>query len=225
MMVAVNNLKSIGLEALQKTVQSVIRARYFPEIWYLTESWLQTIKGRRILILGYGLGMLGEALAKLGWHVTFVDPSVKALTELKKRFSVANLEGTFQQCELEKTPFSDRSFDAVLCVNVLEFSQDPREVLSEVSRLLVPSGHAVIATFNRFSFWGFTSIARIVRRDDLKIRAQFLDRSMFEFLLSKNGFVLDKIIPRANYLPFGGICLKFKIPIPGAYVALLKRRP
>lgn len=224
MMVAVNHLKSISVDAFQRTVKSVIRTRYFPEIWYLTESWLQTIKGRRVLILGYGLGLLGEALAKLGWRVTLVDPSVKALTDLKKRFSMAHLDGNFQQCEIEKTPFSDGSFDAILCINVLEFSQDPREVLTEISRLLIPGGHAVISTFNRFSPWGVSAIARLARRDDRKIPAQFLDRSMFEFLINKNSLLIDKIIARASYLPFGGICLKFKIPLPGAYVALVKRR-
>jgi len=153
-----------------------------------------------------------------------VDPSVKTLTELKRRFALANLEGAFQQCHLEKTPFQDAHFDAVLCINALEFSDDPRQLLNEITRLLIPGGHAVVSTFNRFSFWGISPIARLTRLDDRKIEGSFLDKSMFEHLLSKSSLTLSNLVARAHYMPLGGICLKFKLPVPGAYVALVQRK-
>ena len=54
----------------------------------------------------------------------------------------------------EQLPFDSRSVDIMLLPHTLEFSDDPHQVLREVSRVLTPEGHAVILGFNPFSLWG-----------------------------------------------------------------------
>ncbi len=224
MLVPVTNLWNHSFEAVKKAVKAVIRQRYFPEIWYLSESWFQTLRGRRILIIGYGLGLLPEAFAKQGWAVTTTDTSVAALADIRQRFNLGGMDGTFQQGDPTKLPFEALSFDAVLCVNVLEFCEHPRAVILEMDRLLVEGGHGLIATFNRFSPWGISSVARLARFDDQRLRGHFLDRELFGKLFLKSSLVVENLVTRANYLPVGTPRWKMKLPVAGAFVALVKKK-
>ena len=40
----------------------------------------------------------------------------------------------------EQLPFSDHSFDLVLCDNVVDHAEDPRRIVSELARVLTPGG-------------------------------------------------------------------------------------
>ncbi|HTH94841.1 MAG TPA: methyltransferase domain-containing protein [Rhodocyclaceae bacterium] len=51
-------------------------------------------------------------------------------------------------------PFATSSLDLVVLPHVLEFSDDPHQVLREVERVLVPEGSVLITGFNPFSLWG-----------------------------------------------------------------------
>lgn len=64
----------------------------------------------------------------------------------------------------EALPFDARSVNQVLLPHVLEFSDDPHQVLREVSRVLVPEGHAVILGFNPLSSWGLFRLFQHRRR-------------------------------------------------------------
>ena len=58
----------------------------------------------------------------------------------------------FIQADLNRQPvleFRDASFDACLCVVSVDYLNKPREVLSEVHRVLRPGGRAVISFSNR----------------------------------------------------------------------------
>src|SRR5690606_33884721 len=46
--------------------------------------------------------------------------------------------------ELETLSFAERSFDRIICTEVLEHTTNPESVLSEIRRLLKPDGYAVI---------------------------------------------------------------------------------
>ena len=54
----------------------------------------------------------------------------------------------------EELPFETQSIDLVVMPHVLEFAQEPHQVLREVDRVLVPEGHVVITGFNPASLWG-----------------------------------------------------------------------
>lgn len=51
-------------------------------------------------------------------------------------------------------PFDTRSIDVAILPHTLDFAEDPRQVLREVSRVLSPEGHVVILGFNPLSLWG-----------------------------------------------------------------------
>lgn len=54
-------------------------------------------------------------------------------------------------------PFATQSIDLVLLPHVLEFAQEPHEVLREVDRVMMPEGRLVIVGFNPWSLWGLRS--------------------------------------------------------------------
>jgi len=51
-------------------------------------------------------------------------------------------------------PFRENSLDLILLPHVLEFIEDPQNLLSEVRRVLIPEGRVIIFGFNPSSLWG-----------------------------------------------------------------------
>lgn len=54
----------------------------------------------------------------------------------------------------EDMPFDSQSLDLLVMPHVLEFSQDPHQLLREVERVLMPEGRVVLTGFNPLSLWG-----------------------------------------------------------------------
>lgn len=52
----------------------------------------------------------------------------------------------------EELPFPDESFDLVICTQVLEHVQDPRQSLAEIYRVLTPGGGVLLSTHGVFLF-------------------------------------------------------------------------
>ena len=52
-------------------------------------------------------------------------------------------------------PIASNSIDLVVLAHVLEFNEDPHQVLREVARVLMHEGHVLIAGFNPWSPWGW----------------------------------------------------------------------
>ncbi len=56
--------------------------------------------------------------------------------------------------DFEDLPFETQSLDLVVLPHVLEFANEPHQVLREVERVLIPEGRVIICGFNRASLWG-----------------------------------------------------------------------
>jgi SAM-dependent methyltransferase len=56
--------------------------------------------------------------------------------------------------QFEALPFDTQSLDLLVLPHVLEFAQDPHQVLREAERVLRPEGRLVLAGFNPVSLWG-----------------------------------------------------------------------
>jgi SAM-dependent methyltransferase len=51
-------------------------------------------------------------------------------------------------------PFASQSLDLVVLPHVLEFADEPHDILREVERVLRPEGQLIVTGFNPFSLWG-----------------------------------------------------------------------
>ena len=59
------------------------------------------------------------------------------------------------RADFRDLPIASNSADLVVLPHVLEFSDDPHQILREVTRVLLPEGRVMIACFNPWSLWGF----------------------------------------------------------------------
>ncbi len=57
-------------------------------------------------------------------------------------------------CDMRELPFAANSIDLVVMPHILEFHDDPHQILREVERILIPDGQLVITGFNPISLWG-----------------------------------------------------------------------
>ena len=70
------------------------------------------------------------------------------------RFCAGNQPGNAVRLVCTELPFDTDSMDLVLIPHVLEFSENPHQVLREVERVLRPEGSLIISGFNPRSLWG-----------------------------------------------------------------------
>jgi len=94
----------------------------------------------RALDLGCGTGAAGIGLARMGMQVTLLDAS-PAMLELAERNADAAWVGekiALQQGDAAQVErlFGAGAFDVVVCHNVLEFVEEPGEVLRNVARVM-----------------------------------------------------------------------------------------
>ncbi|KRB88929.1 class I SAM-dependent methyltransferase [Noviherbaspirillum sp. Root189] len=60
--------------------------------------------------------------------------------------------------DFAELPFASQSLDLVVLPHVLEFAEEPHQVLREVERVLIPEGQVVICGFNPASLWGLRQV-------------------------------------------------------------------
>lgn len=105
----------------------------------------------RFLDAGCGDGRYLAALGARGLrpsHAAGCDLSgriAEVAAETARRHGV---EAVTRQANLERLPYPDGSFDAVLCAQVLEHLLDPAAGMRELARVAAPGGRLVLTTDN-----------------------------------------------------------------------------
>lgn len=105
--------------------------------------------GERVLDIGCGPGMFAEELAgDVGpsGSVVAIDnsPQMLAVARATASANVAGATVEFADGEATNLPADDESFDATVCVQVLEYVKDIPAALGEMHRVLRPGGRALI---------------------------------------------------------------------------------
>ncbi len=109
----------------------------------LQKALTELSPGSLVLDAGCGNGEFSLFLVELGYEVTGVDISSAAIAKARmaipeSRFEVASLETGL--------PFTEGEFAAVWCTEVLEHLFDVHTALTELNRVLMPSGLFVLTT-------------------------------------------------------------------------------
>ncbi len=133
-------------EDLAKRLESAYGASDILRRRRLVRTALAASKDERILDVGCGPGFyVTELLAEVGdaGAVVGVDSSPEMLA-LAARRAASHPNAAFHRADATSLPVEDESFDAVLCVQVLEYVHDPGRALAEIRRVLRPGGRAVL---------------------------------------------------------------------------------
>ena len=115
------------------------------ERWLRFMALLGAQPGERILDVGFGRGEALRFVGRLGRRVG-VEPSVGPVARLKDNAlakGAGRVDGLI--ADAQSLPFAEESFDAVLCVNVLEAVPDRARALAEMRRVLKLGGRILLA--------------------------------------------------------------------------------
>lgn len=108
------------------------------------------VKGKPLLDVGCGGGLLSEALAGAGARVTGIDMAAPALNAARVHSQQSGLEIDYQESTAENFARThSEHFDVVTCMELVEHVPDPASVLQACAELVQPGGHLFFATVNR----------------------------------------------------------------------------
>jgi len=142
------------------------------EQWFLglpLARALELIPAPLVLDVATGTGRLPRALLRqppFEGRVIGLDLSRRMLREAVRRTAQFADRLTYVWQDARSLPFDDDTFDAVACVEALEFTPDPREVLAELVRVLRPGG--VLLTTNRIGRDATFLPGRVFPRDEFE---------------------------------------------------------
>ncbi|MBM7599848.1 ubiquinone/menaquinone biosynthesis C-methylase UbiE [Virgibacillus halotolerans] len=95
-------------------------------------------KGSNILDIGCGDGYGSFKLQQSEYDVTGMDISSEMIGMAEKRLATEPI--TFLQGDVNDLPFKDESFDGMMAINVLEWTESPAEGLEELIRVVKKDG-------------------------------------------------------------------------------------
>ncbi len=108
------------------------------------------LKGKRVVDVGCGGGILSEGMALRGAQVMGIDMGEAPLSVARLHLLESGAEVDYQQTTAER--LADEMpgrFDIVTCLEMLEHVPDPASVIASCARLVKPGGDVFFSTINR----------------------------------------------------------------------------
>lgn len=163
------------------------------------EHWYRTPLGREVAALESECltellhDTFGYYLVQVGLGLCFRD--VLASSRIRHRVVVpgqwsAGHPGLAVVGSPQALPLAADAVDAVLLPHTLDFAPDPRLVLREVERVLIPEGRVIVVGFNALSSWGLLRLLFRYRRR-VPWCGRFLTAYKVEDWLSLLGFDVE----------------------------------
>lgn len=123
------------------------------EINPLRLQWIDNLaplKGKKVIDIGCGGGILSESMAVLGAEVTGIDMAPTPLQVAKMHLKESGQKVDYQQLTAEEMAKKHAGeFDVVTCMEMLEHVPDPASVVKACSMLVKPGGMVFLSTINR----------------------------------------------------------------------------
>lgn len=152
------------------------------------ERWFDSPLGREVLRAEQE--WLDETLSCLfGYHLLQLSVSRQPVlyqnSRINHRFALhplaqhaeSGIQGT---ADFEYLPLDKESIDVAIVHHLLEYTQDPRRLLRELSWSIAPHGYLIVLCFNPWSIMGMSRSASglLTRRPDLRARRVSLSRTL-----------------------------------------------
>lgn len=110
---------------------------------------LRPFAGLSVLDIGCGGGLVSEPVARLGAATTGLDPAAENIEAALRHAASQGLEIDYRACRVEDLVAEGKTFDCVLCLEVIEHVPDVAAFLAECARLVRPGGLMILSTINR----------------------------------------------------------------------------
>jgi 2-polyprenyl-6-hydroxyphenyl methylase/3-demethylubiquinone-9 3-methyltransferase len=110
---------------------------------------LRPFEGLNVLDIGCGGGLVSEPVVRLGASVTGIDPAAENIAAAGAHAATQDMAIDYRACRVEDLVAEGRSFDCVLCLEVVEHVPDVAAFLTECAKLVRPGGIMILSTINR----------------------------------------------------------------------------
>ena len=107
-----------------------------------------------VLDVACGTGVVALTAARCGASVTGADLTPELIKRAKENSKIFELDVDFHECDVERLPFKNASFDVVVSQFGHMFAPRPSLALSEMMRVLKPKGTIAFSTWPRELFMG-----------------------------------------------------------------------
>ena len=183
-----NNPRTSGTEGRNIDPSEIRKFDSLAERWWDPESEFKTLhqinplrldyidrmiglKGKRVLDVGCGGGILAEAMEERGAEVVAIDAAKAPLAVGKLHAEKSGAKVDYRLITAEELAVREPGgYDAVTCLEMLEHVPDPAAVVQACATLVRPGGQAFFATINRtpkaflFAIVGGEYILRLLPR-------------------------------------------------------------
>lgn len=156
------------------------------------EDWLASPQGQ--YVLSWETRQIDEAVSDIfGFNALQIGlPQLDLLhsNRMALRLRIGTGSPVAVNCLATALPIANQSVDLVVLPHLLEFSEDPHQILREVERILIPEGQLIITGFNPLSLWGLTKQAR--RGKGFPWNGNYLSPTRVKDWLKLLGFEVDR---------------------------------
>lgn len=156
------------------------------------DAWLSSVQGR--YVLDWEQRNLDCAVADIfGFNAVQIGlPQYDFLraNRIPLRQKAGSSGAVDALCDPVALPFATQSIDLVILPHVLEFSDDPHQILREVERILIPEGQVIIMGFNPYSLWGVKR--HLNRSGEFPWNGSYLSITRLKDWLKLLGFEVDR---------------------------------
>ncbi|MDC0931320.1 bifunctional 2-polyprenyl-6-hydroxyphenol methylase/3-demethylubiquinol 3-O-methyltransferase UbiG [Methylophilaceae bacterium] len=171
------------------------------------------IKGKKILDVGCGGGILSESLANEGADVTGIDQGDRVIKIAKLHAKESGIKVKYKHINIEDFyKNTDERFDVITCLEMLEHVPDPNSIINTCSKLLMPGGKIYFSTINKnlkaflFAIIGAEYILNLLPKGTHEYK-KFIKPSQLQTWANSNGLSFDSIIG----MTYNPITQKYKL--------------
>ena len=108
------------------------------------------IKGKKVVDVGCGGGILSESMALRGAQVKGIDMGETPLSVANLHSLETGVEIDYQKISVEELAEQEAGqYDVVTCLEMLEHVPDPASVIAACAKLIKPDGDVFFSTINR----------------------------------------------------------------------------
>ncbi len=107
------------------------------------------LKGRSVVDVGCGGGLLSEPMARLGASVTGLDPAAENIAVARAHAAAMGLSIDYRTQMIEEVAQSGERFDLVLALEVVEHVASIPAFVAALAEAAKPGGLVILSTLNR----------------------------------------------------------------------------
>jgi SAM-dependent methyltransferase len=147
--------RSLGVHTVSPENLDKFDSAYMALYPYLREYVSrEDLRQKKVLEIGLGYGTLGQLLASCDCHYHGLDVADGPVAMMRYRLGLLGRNGkdAVQVGSALQIPHAASTFDYVYSIGCLHHTGDVKKAVSELHRVLVPGGKAVVMLYNRHSF-------------------------------------------------------------------------